>query len=807
MGNFSTTNAWLLSRAGELTLDPGTVANRSKGFTAAISNRDHVTLLVVRDESSMRSYLVTKGTGSGTDAAENLAASVAATASVVDADEAFDLGCDFHGSMRFKRRSARKRDTQVGADMSVLSQALGRTMRPGSWVAMSLRNPSRSEDRWYERWLSHRMESSFAQHPSLQTGAVVMAVTAGGRSRDDVKRLIGQVSAAMPGFDMPTKAVIERGWSRTWVGGGFGAFVGAVSMTVQGQGGPYLLATGAVIFGVLAFIGYRGSRLDSTRANLRALRTAPKRQMPPRRPRQDSEDDSRGKRRKAAGDYPLDQRSFMVGAHQAVGLVAPHGGGVAGATGTASRAVPPVVAGRIGPVLGTGKGGTAVHLSAADSFAGLVLLGRAGSGKSVALHQLFAWHMLERKQPSGLPGAPGPRCATVVVEAKRDGAMKYMEWSDATGGGATLIDVMDASTYAIDLTPTGGTLIEKSRQLVNQMKYAFGEDAIAHRSFDTLVTLAMGALCVDGPIADEAGVERGRSVLYYMGVLVEAYGTDLQKGLAGAIISESVRRSADTGDLSATTADLVEASANLRGFFSRTDAQRRQFTDAPSSKIKPLLALGSWWEPTRPRLSWTDIITNHGVVVINVSSPVSDPSRLPMDEQLSQQLQAMLAYSLRTAIQSTCAGWQDQGRSVAVFCDELSLFAGTSPEVVTWLRDQGRSFGARPFFAAQYPEQLDPLVRTSVLGFSTLLAMTQDNPQVATSLAQDFAADGTEWSASDVVNLPRFNAIARMNVEQQRQAAFTFQLSSWEDNKAGYAAAQGYAPVIDQWGNNAEGLS
>jgi hypothetical protein len=205
------------------------------------------------------------------------------------------------------------------------------------------------------------------------------------------------------------------------------------------------------------------------------------------------------------------------------------------------------------------------------------------------------------------------------------------------------------------------------------------------------------------------------------------------------------------------------------------------------NKMAQLLDAEPWWDPSRPKLSWSALLDGHFAVVVNTGVTESG---VQVQERLSGQMSALLLYGLRAAIQRTCSGWEAAGRSVSLFADELSLLAGTSPEVVSWLRNQGRSYGVRPVFATQYPEQLHPAVRTALMSFSTLFAFAQDAARVAEDLAADFAADGSTWAASDVVNLPQFMAIMRTNVEQARVAPCTVRTFDFEADMAGFRTSQ-----------------
>ena len=764
-------------------MEPGTLAARAKTFQASIPRRGFVTMIVQRSEVGLLSLVVAPDTAQASTTVAHLAAATASTAADYPLD-GLNLEAPVVGRWVFGGGRVALRDTQVGADMAGVAQVLGRALTPGSWVAVTVRSPSRSETERWVRWLKHRMEVATPHHHSAESNAVVMSVHAGGRSRSEVESLLAQVAAAMPGFDLPVRAVIPSTLGPVVWGTLAAVVAGGAAGVLENWWAAGLLAAMCVASGLI--VRQRAASVGERWRVLNAVARRPSaRLIPPRRP--GTRDRGEGRVVQFDGDYPLDRTSFLVGAHLPLGVVAPHSGALVGASQTAMHPVPPTLRHRVGPRVGRGSDGTEVHLSARDMFAGTLLLGQAGSGKSVAVRQLFAWHLLERLQPSGMPGAPGRECAIVAFESKRDGAQKYLEWSDQFGKQALLVDVMDPATYAIDLVPPGDTLELRARALVDQMQYAFGSDAIGYRSHDTLVALAMGALVVDEPIARLAGEKPGLGVFHYMAVLVEAFGDDRQASLYGAIASEAVRRGPSANDLHA-------AYEYLRGFFDGpTPAQRRAITEAPRSKIKPLLALGSWWEDSRPRVTWSQLLQRHGVAVVNVGASIA--SSASIDSQVAEQLQAMMMSSLRATIKTECDGWQDQGRSIAIFSDELSLLAGNSPEVVTWLRDQGRSYGVRPVFALQYPEQLDQRVRTSVLGFANLFALKQSNPQVARDLAADFAADGTAWDPSDVVNLSNYSAIARLADGQARQPAFTVALDSWEstDRREGFARDQGYA--------------
>ena len=177
--------------------------------------------------------------------------------------------------------------------------------------------------------------------------------------------------------------------------------------------------------------------------------------------------------------------------------------------------------------------------------------------------------------------------------------------------------------------------------------------------------------------------------------------------------------------------------------------------------------------------------------IIAVINTGSSPSGILLDDQQNQQISSLLMYSLQNSLKRTCSGWLEAGRSVSIFADELSLLAGTSPEIVTWIRDQGRSYGIRAVLATQRPEQLGAALRNNFLTYSTLISFAQTDVSTASEVAANVGANN-EWSTEDIQVLEPYHVVVRSEVEQRRQSAFIVKLPNFEADKARFAAAQGY---------------
>jgi hypothetical protein len=751
--------------------------------------------LTRRGEDGLRHYLIAPHQQGVDQAVQHLAHTVGARHEELDGVVGL-LAAKKVAVARFDVESLMGRDSPLGAELGETSGRLASSLRQGEWVAAVLRQPSNQERKRWLRWLQHQVgAASTPTHHSVQQSSVVMSVWAGADGVEDAKSLLRQVTAAMPGFDLNVdpQAVSVSKPATLIVGSGVLAVVASAALASTGwlAGVPTMLAVVAFVggFGVplmIAGVLYAVGRIPSYAEKVRRMRlanllpTAPSRRFV-RRPRKERIDRDGTVTAAREGDYPMHPSAFMVAPQLPAGIVAPHGAD-SGASSTVSRIAPPQLRERIGPMIGDNDG-QAVHLSAADFYAGVVAFGQAGSGKSRLIQALYAWHGLERVAPSGLSGFPGRHNALIAFESKGEGANDYVEWAATVGDRAVRIDFAGASPMGLNILDVPGDAERKARSIVNAIKYAFSEGSIQERSFDTLTQVFTAAFSITEPVAVSAGVPFGMSPFYYANILLGGRGDPMGVALAGAIKSEAARlrvgAETDIGNAAEKLAALYEG---------QTPARRAQLTDAPRNKVSALLAAETWW--ARPQqISWDQILEHHVNVIINVGISADNDQE---DDQLVQQVSAMMMYTLYEAIKRRCSGWFEQGRAVSIFADELKLLAGSSATVLTWLRDQGRSYGVRAIFATQYPEQLSPEVRNSVMGFGTLLAFSQNNPDVVRSLLADLSLSGDEWESADVANLPPFETIARTTANRMRQSPFTATISDFWGQRTQFASLQGY---------------
>lgn len=805
MGTPRSVQAWRLTPSGTGHLEPGHLTSHAGMFaSSALARHRSITLLVVREAHTQSSYVVMDTGADNRAIAEQLATTLAA--SITGPTEDVDLSRTPAISVaHFRRGGVVMRETQAGIDPSQIARMLASALSPGEWVALTLRKVSRTESRRHARWLGHRMGTSSPTHHSTGTSAVMATLWAGGRDQGGNDALIQQVAAAMPGFDLdvrstpvrtaPLGAALMTAGLAAWGALGFYAHLWPAAVAA-GLAGVAL--AGAAWAGWLPTLGARVRRGLPTGM----LPAPPRRLGSPRAPRQASTTAEGVVQPQSDGDYPLASSVFRLGAHLPIGLLAPHAGAVTGGTSTKVRPVPPLMRDRIGPYLGTdADGGSPAYLSAADRHGGVFITGRMGSGKTELLMSIYGWDCLDRVRPSGLPGSIGARNTLIAFENKGEGALKYQAFALAAGDTPVIIEVADPNSWGIDMFAIPGTWRERGDFFAATLKYVLDDGAIGPASFMALGSFARAALALTETaggkrvLADAPTTDPGMSVMALIYVMLGGLGDDAACELNGAVIAEAARL--ERKDQTDTDlADVIEA---LRPYYGpgTTPSSRRDKVTAPQNKIYALLGVDHWWSPTRRKGSWDSIINSHANVIINTGpAVVAGRSDLLVADEVSNQLSGMLMFTLQKAIERNCSGWRDQGRAISPFADELSLLAGTSPAVIEWIHDKGRSFGLRPTWATQRPTQLHQQVRESVMDYSALVAFTQAGAEVAAPLVADLGADGSPWEVADLITLLPYTAAVRAAVGERRQPAFTLKTHYYAADLPGFPAAQGW-PVIE----------
>lgn len=811
----------------------------SQRVNSAIKSATNVgaTLLIaLRTEDGMRDYIALPASAQSKTAAENFAEAVSSEARLVspieDAEDHRELSKMLTGAhiarAEYPRDSVGKSGnyTAAGAQPLEASRIVPTILTPGQWFAISARQPTRSEFRDWGRWFNAATEGSVSTHPSLETNSVVIEVYSGAMdSKSEAKANLTEVLAAMPGFDAsPTPRILPDRSGALMTGmlaalAVFAALVvpGIVTENLAGQAAEHTELINTIL--VTLLFGISGLLVVDTLARIAKLhRTAgqklrdglatfrvpvDKRLLPARAPQKEVSHPQRGIVKKASeGDYPLTGHAIRTAPAIFASVFSPSAGVVSGEARTARRDVDTRFAEKIGPLVAE-TSGINIHLSAAAASFGTSFLGAAGSGKSQTLRSVFGYSCLERVRPSGIPGAPGRNNTLIAIENKGpDGADEYIRWASAMGDTLEVIDIADETTAAIDLFGSSPRIEEQASYFVDLMKSGFAEGEIGSRAVGSLKRTLTAGLAVDDDVIEEANeaigesgeaFPLGASPLTYAHILLGGWtgGDEDAIRLYGAIRTAAKDYEDGDEDIDEEAGeDYIEAAKQLAFLFhSKTPAQRAGLVESSENKIAQLRGLEGFFAPKRRAVDLYKAIENHEALVINLGPSISG---IQVPEYLTKIFSAMVTHAVRDAVAETCSGWQAKNRWVSLFGDELSLLAGSSPEIVTWFREQGRSFGVRAYFATQRPNQLADEVRESFLGADTLFAYRQSSATVVESVLAEIALDGEKWTAQDITKLPNYTAIIRTTLDGTRQNSFVAAMIEFESRRQQFAALQGY---------------
>jgi len=804
------TQTFRLTRQGAAPPERDLALQRSKPFGAAVAgSAGCVTLLTVCDATGLASY-VTTPVGVGSNHVVNALAS-AVGASVTPIDTLPDLGAAQEiGWLEARPGGSVSRDTQAGGDQTEVAILLSRIMRPGSWVAMTLRQPTRTELKRTRRWFAHRLHDP-QTHYTNDGDAVIASIMAGADSHVEVTNLLAQLAAVIPGFDVETS--VPKPF--------FGlpprvtALLAIVVLVAVGIGSHHwmdgvIAAVATAVIGAISRIAPTQARRRSSEllAGLDALQlpAPPTRTLPPSAPSRKTKTIQSGGRSGSGGQsstmsesrvierpggYPLARSAFLLAPSMVVGVVSPHAGMASGLADLAERSAPEALLSDIGPVVGFARSNSGddqvVHLDAAELYSGVAMYGIPGSGKTVAVQNLWAWNTLERTRPSLKPDHPGAHNTLIAFENKGEGAVAYERWALALGDRPVLVEVGDPNSPAIDIGDPASPPLDRAQFIVSSMIYAFGQDAIGDRSAEVLSTVIPAALLCPPEIAQAtADITMGPvSYMTIAHILLGGRGDEAGIALDTALSAYHAKMN----DFDPYKRELGLAIQSLEPLYGPrvTPAQRRTLSESSRNKINLLVSVPHWWDPNRPRGTWGDILTNHTSVIFNAG--ITRDGTL-VDERLTDVLAGMSAFALRDAIQRHCSGWMAKGKSVTIFSDELALLVKSSAEVIEWFRDAGRSYGVRLVLATQRPEQLSANVRSALRGFGTTLWFQQSDPIIVAEAVAQLSLGGAEWTSADIGNLAKYHAILRTTSAGRVQSPVPIKMAFWESPEA-FVASQG----------------
>lgn len=755
----------------------------SAAALAALAGAGDVRLVAARTSRGLFQGVDVAGGGESVAGVVQLARAVGARAVRMSDGFSWRGEGDYVVVVRARRRqSLGFAQSQNGLDPVGLMDTVAAVLAPGSWLEVAVSRPARFEQARWRRWLSV-VRAGLVTHPSTSTSTpVLVSIYAGAGTRRRAEAVVRALTAAIPGFDVD--CVIERVSSR-WAGVGgvlAGAgLAGAARCRVVADGGVvrwvWWAAWVCFVVGVLRAVGVVRSRWVGWRRCLPSPRRARRVRVDVRRlMSRFREDGSEGV--EVVPAWPVDAYALMLAPGQIAGIVAPQSSAGAG------REVPGELRGVVGPLVGRDKDGC-VYLPDSDVARGLAVVGSPGSGKSVLLQSVAGYLFLEQAAPSGRRGAPGAHNAVIVFDPKREGVEAYRDVWEVVASKVGrpnplyVVDLADpACPVRVGLVREGSSAFEQAEAVTDAVERAFDAGAVGAASKEALITVLWAGHYVDEEVLRAARAKAllpafasGGSFVFYGHVLLGGHGDEAGVALASALRDKLLAPGA--------CEEYRAVASRLETLYGRhTPAQRDQQTKAPRNKLAQLVGFDHLFRVDASTMSFETVLY-YALNVVFLTGPSGGHA---MSEGQAELLSALLSNRLKNATERMCSGWSERGWFSTVIVDELLLLARATPETLRWNRDQGRSYGRRPVYATQYPGQVSPELRTSLLTFPAFVSFKADEASIAVEVAAQMGIDGSVWDAADIATLEPHHVAVRTSVDFAARPAFTTPTVWWRES-------------------------
>lgn len=602
------------------------------------------------------------------------------------------------------------------------------------WVAFNVRRIGYVEGQRNDDWLAdefnRQADTSKLRGEGVGVCRVVAAAPTFAQARDHAKLAANSLGLGLaPGFSAhrsrPRAALCAVGVA---------VFAGALA--VFAAGGPWWPAIPAALFAAAAF--WRRLSCPSDEAlwqrprhrwwfrRTRTARVADRKTLV-------GGDEAGPWVRKRINGYAFQRSSMPLPAGALAGVATPSA--LSQASRTAKAAAPEALKGDGGPNLGRDGGDEMASLAPEALYGGVGILGEPGSGKSNLMHGLEHW---------GAAHA-GPGDVLVAIESKGQDSLPVLRRLIPS---MLVIDVSDPSTPMIDLLGPG-TPMDRANNIADLMQRALGEGQVGQQSRIQLrdsVFVALTALPAPSLARQCAanGVKAPSGWTGFASRLLASEGVSDARALGLAACAAT-----DNPDVRAAV-ERLHGGTNAAGRPAIPDGQLMQRLSAPMNKMD-LLARAPELTARRPSVTWRQVVANHAILAVNIGPAAKtgpDGAHAAMPDGTRRLVGALLFQSLRDEIERSCAGWQDSGRRVRLYIDELTDVSGGDDgregggsAAIRWLRERGRAYGVELVAGTQNPSQMDPSLLATFLGLMTLCCFTLRASKMAQTVADEMGCD------------------------------------------------------------------
>lgn len=458
-----------------------------------------------------------------------------------------------------------------------------------------------------------------------------------------------------------------------------------------------------------------------------------------------------------------------------------------------------------GVYLGDDATGRKGFLQPDQLYGGVAISGEAGSGKTVLTHGIAQWAVSARKTtPAKIWGEDS---RLLMFWMKDDTGVENLQHYREQHGitqKQRVIYVADPHSPGIDMLGMrdGKSARDTAISIAATMQYSFEKGDILNDSLN-IITQGM-----------TIGVAATRFNQHHPGVIIQRChqleqkyfgagqlteqaspigwatvalcGSDGQIGSARAL-GQVIRSLALEYKNTAFEQDLTDASRAAEqlygrpdkdGHAARSDRDILQRTNASLNKVNQFLAVEHIFTLSRANATWKKIIDTPGDYHIVLAAH----GDYALPERMDKILGAWMLYRLWNTIFANCKNFLQDNKHTMLICDELSLLANGNDDILQNMREQGRSFGLMLVFATQYPKQLSPILLDSFMGYSTFIAYSTQNNEIAQLVANRVtdAAGDDGWTTAAIMNLPKFTAVVRTRTQEQVQPAFLVKIHNFD---------------------------
>ena len=432
-----------------------------------------------------------------------------------------------------------------------------------------------------------------------------------------------------------------------------------------------------------------------------------------------------------------------------VGLLAGWlGGGDRTAVTASERLAPAALLESAELLIGTDPAGRNCYMTDRDRQWGVIIFGDPGMGKTTLVRNILA--------ADAQAVADGAQRSIILIETKGEGAAGAAQLLRANGVEPVVVNVARADGPRLELIDWSNPA-RSARTLTESMKYAYGPGQIFEQSAEVLNAVFEASIAAgsDPDALAQLGYD-GLPNIMELGFWM--CGGDPENGRQAA--ADTALRHLEPYDA------VLRYTAHLGKY------KAENVLEAPRNKLSgQQFARGLWDAGRRQTVNFRTVLDGHHALVLNFGPTAGDTG---YTKQTSHRCASMALYMLWDAITLACDSWQSQGRSVALYSDELHALAGEKGgdiEVVGTIAAEGRSRGVMAVFASQWPQQLPEAARLGVMSYGTRAYFRVDNADVAEYAARDLG--DTSPSTTELRNLGIGQCAARVRRDEVAQSVFT----------------------------------